>query len=174
MMIIYGSPRKHGNSATIAKEFAEEAKNSYSVEPIYLQDLALQGCRGCTWCKANGKCIIDDGMNDICENIPKTDALCFVSPVYWWGISAQLKTFLDRLYQMESRALKGKKFFLIVTGEDTLDGIQYKLIKEQFEAICDYTGMEFAGYLPVCADDGNPAKENAEALSLARALSIKA
>jgi multimeric flavodoxin WrbA len=98
------------------------------------------------------------------------EAVCFSSPVYWWGINAQLKAFIDRLYSLDLENFKGKKIYLIVTGEDSLDGIQYRLIKEQFEAICDYTEMQFAGYLPVCADDTNPAKSNEKALHSARKL----
>ena len=63
---------------------------------------------------------------------------------------------------------------MIATGEDTLDGVQYRLIRERFEAICEYTAMEFAGYLPVRAGDDNPAEENETALQQARDLLTKA
>ena len=85
-----------------------------------------------------------------------------------------MKVFIDRLYQLQMDDFKGKKLYVIATGEDTLDGVQYRLIKEQFDAICKYTGMEFAGYLPVCAGDDNPAGEDEEALAQARALATGA
>lgn len=109
-------------------------------------------------------------MNELCLTFKESEAICFSTPVYWWGVSAQLKLFIDRLYQLQMDDFKDKKLYVIATGEDTLDGVQYRLIKEQFEAICEYTGMEFSGYLPVCADDENPASENVEALAQARSL----
>ncbi|NCB27280.1 MAG: flavodoxin family protein, partial [Bacteroidia bacterium] len=105
-----------------------------------------------------------------CESFRKSEAICFATPVYWWGVSSQVKVFIDRLYQLRMEDFKGKKLYVIASGEDTLDGVQYRLIREQFEQICEYTGMEFAGYLPVCAGDDNPARENTQALQQAREL----
>lgn len=169
-MMIYSSPRKRGNSTTLAKVFAQTSQNQYTLKEVHLQDAQLQPCRACKWCKTHYRCVIEDGMNELCLTFKESEAICFSTPVYWWGVSAQLKLFIDRLYQLQMDDFKDKKLYVIATGEDTLDGVQYRLVKEQFEAICEYTGMEFAGYLPVCADDDNPAGENVEALAQARAL----
>ncbi|AEV30688.1 NADPH-dependent FMN reductase [Sphaerochaeta pleomorpha str. Grapes] len=170
MLIVHGSARKDGNSSTLANEFEIEAAQQYSVETIYLHEKKINHCTGCKQCRDLGICVFNDDMKLLINQFKEADAVCFASPVYWWGISSMLKTFLDRLYSLEIEDFKGKKFFLIVTGEDSLEGIQYQLLKEQFNAICEYTEMQFAGYLPVCADDDNPAKDNAKALSQARKL----
>lgn len=170
MMMIYSSPRKKGNSTTLARVFAQEAQKEYSLTEVYLQDTPLEPCRACKWCKTHYRCLLDDGMNDLCLTIKGSEALCLATPVYWWGVCAQLKVFIDRLYQLQTDDLKGKKLYVITCGEDTLDGVQYRLIKEQFDAICEYTGMEFAGYLPMCAGDDNPVSLNEEALQKARNL----
>jgi multimeric flavodoxin WrbA len=170
MLIIHGSARKEGNSSTLANEFAKQAEERYSVETVFLHGKKIHPCTGCKECKDTGMCIYNDDMKLLINQFRDADAVCFASPVYWWGINAQLKAFIDRLYSLDLENFKGKKIFLIVTGEDSLDGIQYRLIKEQFEAICDYTEMQFAGYLPVCADDTNPAKSNEKALHSARKL----
>ncbi len=174
MMMIYSSPRKRGNSTTLAKTFAQAAKQTYTLKEVFLQDEHLEPCRDCRWCKTHFRCVIEDEMNDLCQAFRESDAICFATPVYWWGFSAQLKLFIDRLYQLKLDDFKGKRLYVIATGEDTLDGVQYRLIREQFEAICEYTAMQFAGYLPVCAGDDNPAKENEEALEQARNLLTKA
>ncbi len=170
MMIIYASPRKRGNSTTLARIFAQSANDGDALKQVYLQDEKLQPCRDCKWCKTHFRCIIDDAMNELCTFFKESQVVCFATPVYWWGVCAQLKLFLDRLYQLQLDDFKGKKLFVIATGADALDGVQYRLIREQFEAICEYTGMEFAGYLPVCADDENPVAGNPQALEAARKL----
>ncbi|MGE4464134.1 flavodoxin family protein [Sphaerochaeta sp.] len=170
MMIVYGSPKKSGNSATLAREFSKEACKQYACNEIYLQDLTIGPCRACNWCKTHQGCLIEDDMNNLCTLVKGADAILLATPVYWWGVSAQMKLFIDRLYQLKLGDFANKKLYVIATGEDSLDGVQYRLIREQFEAICEYTSMEFAGYLPVCADDNHPVQEQDDALASAREL----
>lgn len=173
-MVVYSSPRKMSNSSALAKEFAIQAGKTCMVKEISLQDVTLQPCKACRWCKTHHRCLLRDEMNDLVLTLKGSDGLCLATPVYWWGVSSQLKVFIDRLYQLDIQDFKGKKLYVIATGEDSLEGIQYRLIREQFEAICEYTGMIFAGYLPVCASDSNPVQERAEALQQARTLFIPA
>ncbi|WP_320127889.1 flavodoxin family protein [uncultured Sphaerochaeta sp.] len=170
MLIIHGSARKNGNSSTLAKEFEKEASTRYTVENLYLGEKKISDCTGCKHCKRTGSCRYTDDMQPIYTQFKEADAVCFVSPVYWWGISSLLKTCIDRLYALNLKDFHNKDFYLIVTGSDSVEGIQYMLIQEQFKAICEYTGMVFAGYLPVSADDSHKAMDNEEALDLARHL----
>lgn len=170
MMMIYGSPRKQGNSAVLAKEFIQSVSADCMINEVFLQDLHLHACRACGWCKTHFRCILDDAMNDLALQFKKADIICFSTPVYWWGITAQLKLFIDRLYQLQLKDYAQKQIYVIACGSDSLDGVQYSLIHDQFAAICEYTGMTFRGYLPVCADDDNPAQENEAVLKQARTL----
>lgn len=174
MMMVYSSPRTQGNSTTLAKAFTQAGQSTYTINEVYLQNEELQPCRACKWCKTHFRCLLEDGMNALCASFKESEAICFATPVYWWGVSAQLKLFIDRLYQLRMEDFKGKELYVIACGEDTLDGVQYRLIREQFEQICEYTGMKFAGYLPVCAGDDNPVSENEQALRQARTLITKA
>ncbi len=170
MMMVYASPRKQGNSAMLAKAFLQKAVSTYEINEVFLQDLQLYPCRACNWCKTHYRCLLEDGMNDLALQFKKADAICFATPVYWWGVTAQLKTFIDRLYQLQLKDYAQKSIYVIACGSDSLDGVQYRLIHDQFEAICAYTGMQFAGYLPISADDDNPAEDNEAFLEEARAL----
>lgn len=174
MMVVFGSPRHSGNSAFLGREFINSVTRqdpTASISEVELQKLHIGGCLGCDTCKRNGgHCIQQDDMQPLYEAFQKADTVAFVSPVYWWGISAQLKLFIDRLYQFDLSVYKGKKLYAIIVGADEVEGIQYELIRRQFTEICDYCGMEFAGYLPVSADNENPAKANQEAITQARAL----
>jgi multimeric flavodoxin WrbA len=170
MLIVHGSARRGGNSSALANEFGKEAERSYTVEHLHLYGQKIHPCTGCDICKDSGVCHFNDDMKLLVNQFEESDAVCLASPVYWWGISAQAKAYVDRLYSIPLERFEGKRFYLIVTGSDAADGIQYRLIKEQFAAICEYTKMEFAGYLPVSADDDNRVQDRPEILGKARAL----
>lgn len=170
MLVIHGSARREGNSSTLAYEFGKAAEGAYTVEHLHLYEQKIRPCTGCDICQDNGICVFNDDMKLLVNQFVKADAVCLASPVYWWGISAQAKAYVDRLYCLDTEKFAGKRFYLIVTGADDLDGVQYRIIREQFQAICEYTKMEFAGYLPVCADADHPVATRPELLAQAREL----
>ena len=93
-----------------------------------------------------------DGSKSLIDKVYAADVLIMGSPVYWWGISSQLKTVVDKFYS-KSPQLHGlkKKVGVIAIGEDELTGLQYKLIHDQFKCICAYLGWEFPLYLSFSA-----------------------
>ena len=112
----------------------------------------LAGCLGCDGCKRTGVCVIKDDAVGLVEKIVEADMVIFGSPVYWWGISSQTKALIDRIYMKNSTLpqLK-KKIGVVAVGADELSGEQYKLIKGQFDCICEYLGWEFEVYKPISA-----------------------
>ena len=74
------------------------------------------------------------------DSVVEADAIVFATPVYWWGITAQLKLIIDKLYSKGSVLGSGKKIGIIVTGEAEQEDPQYQIITKQFECICDYLG----------------------------------
>jgi multimeric flavodoxin WrbA len=177
LLAIIGSPRRESNSTTLMETFVQQVRQDEPESAVVvkrLQEMTVKACTGCDMCKRIGQgCVLKDDMNVLYPLVKGADTLVLSSPVYWWGISAQLKIFIDRLYALEKNDLAGKRLFLFVTGSDGLEGIQYQLIKQQFQEICTYTGIDFAGYLPISADDENPVKNNPTALSLAISVAKK-
>lgn len=103
ILIIKGSPRKGGNSSTLAKEVAKGAKaQGAEIKSIYLHELNINPCSGCEACQeAKDKdCIIDDDMKNLYPKIKEADALVFASPIYWFTYSAQTKLFIDRCFAL--------------------------------------------------------------------------
>ena len=98
IVIIQGSPRKKGNSSSIADKIAESAQvpGKTPVSRIYLNGLNFKGCQGCEICNARGKCILDDELTPIIAELQQADVWILASPIYYDGISGQLKTFFDR------------------------------------------------------------------------------
>jgi multimeric flavodoxin WrbA len=106
ILVILGSPRKNGNSETLVKTVIEgiEEKILCTVDSIYLHGLKdLHPCRGCGGCEKTGMCVIKDDMIELYEKVDEADIIFLVTPVYFYGPSAQIKTFIDRFQARWSR-----------------------------------------------------------------------
>ncbi len=101
ILSVNGSPHKEkGNTYIIVKAFLEGAREEGAeVEEIFLQDKRIGYCLGCymCWSKSPGKCIQKDDMQEILSQVLASDILLLSTPVYIDGVSAQVKTFMDRL-----------------------------------------------------------------------------
>ena len=97
-LIILGSPRKNGNSETLAQSVASGILQvpDTSVEFIRLNDLRITPCQGCGGCNKTSICVIEDDMTALYEKVDICDHLILVSPIYFYGLSAQCKAFVDR------------------------------------------------------------------------------
>ena len=120
-----GSPRTGGNTAALLQEALHGAESrGAETEMIHISKLHMTGCRGCYSCKKQGdgfgRCIQKDDMTKMYENIEKSDAILFGSPVYMCAMTPELKMVLDRLFPYIDMSLvslmkKGKKCGLIFT-----------------------------------------------------------
>ena len=98
VVILSSSPRKNGNSDLLCREFEKGAKEAgHNVEYIRVAEKNIGYCIGCYACRNNGKCFKNDDMQQICESILNADVIVFATPVYFYTMSAQLKTLIDRL-----------------------------------------------------------------------------
>jgi multimeric flavodoxin WrbA len=126
MLIVLGSPRKGGNGETLAGKVAEAVEQGGgTVQYIRLNDLNIRPCQGCGGCDKSGNCVIKDDMTDIYQAVDAADRIVLVSPVYFYGLSAQCKGFGDRLQARWSRKYnlherfrqgEGRKGYLISTA----------------------------------------------------------
>jgi multimeric flavodoxin WrbA len=101
---ISGSPRRNGNTELLIKEFMRGAEASgHKTELIILSELKISPCTSCGSCQKTGKCIIDDDMQLMHKKLLEADCIVFASPIYFCGVSAQLKSFIDRCQTLWSR-----------------------------------------------------------------------
>ncbi len=120
VFIVSSSPRKGGNSDFLADRFIEGAKSAGNeVLKVRTDETGLKFCTGCMYCQTSGKCVLYDGMNEIYSAVRDSDVLVFVTPVYYYSVSGQLKTFLDRLNPLFSQDNRFKDVYLIATAADT-------------------------------------------------------
>lgn len=123
---VIGSPRSNGNSATIAKALLKLlSKEQINERTFELNKLTYRGCQGCLACKTvSEKCVVNDDLSFVLEDIATSDVTILASPVYVSEITAQTKGLIDRFYSyykpdfktnpQPSRLSKGKKFVFIV------------------------------------------------------------
>lgn len=100
VVVVCGSPRIGGNSEILADAFIRGAKDAgHNVKKIRLAEKKVLPCLGCSYCSDNNlPCILEDDMNSLYPEILGADVIVMASPVYYFGFTAQLKAFIDRLY----------------------------------------------------------------------------
>ncbi|HEY3419227.1 MAG TPA: flavodoxin family protein [Methanomassiliicoccales archaeon] len=116
---ISGSPRVDGNTEVLVKEALEGARQKGAqIEFVALSGRKIQGCLACTECGRNGKCIIDDEMQDIYPRMMAADGVIIGTPIYFGQMSSQTKAFIDRTYLLSKlgKKLEGKVGGVIAVG----------------------------------------------------------
>ncbi len=120
VLVISSTLRKNGNSEVLAKEFLRGAQDSgNNVEFVTLQDKEIKFCNGCMACQKLQTCVIKDDSNEIVEKMKKADVIAFASPIYYYEMSGQLKTLLDRGNPLYTSDYKFRDIYFLATAADT-------------------------------------------------------
>lgn len=107
ILILTGSPHKTGTSNTLANEFIKGAiEAGYSIKIYDTAQGNIHPCLACDHCGMSGNCVQKDDGNDVLVDLLASDAVVFATPVYYFGISAQLKMIIDRLYAQNNAITK--------------------------------------------------------------------
>lgn len=172
-IILFGSPRRKGNTRRLVDAFSDElAKDGHAVKFLALNDMNVRPCQGCLVCSDEGACRIDDDMKAIRTDILDSELLVYATPVYWWGPSSQLKLVIDRSVafmdaNMESR-IKGKKAVTLMTcADESLDTFTPAL--DMFRRIFDGLSVTYVGGVEEAGCEGT-GKVSRKALERARKL----
>ena len=172
ILVLVGSPRKGGNTDLLARSFAEGAGQRHSVEIVSVAEYQVRPCIGCEACKRRegNTCFQQDDMPAIYAKFAEADMVVAASPVYFYGISAQLKALIDRLHTPLRKTFHIKKAALLLAaaakGPVNLPTV-FDSIKLQYQLIIDFFKIENAGMvLAGCVDRpgdiaGSPALQEA-------------
>ncbi len=119
VLIISSSPRKGGNSETLADEFARGVIESGNyVEKICLHGKKISFCIGCFACLDAHRCVIHDDADSIAQRMLISDVLVFATPVYYYSVSGQLKTMLDRANPLYGSDYAFRDIYLLATAAE--------------------------------------------------------
>ena len=117
-MILSSSPRRGGNSDTLCDEFLRGAQEAgHEVEKIFLKDKTIHYCTGCGVCNEGKPCPQKDDAPEIVRKMVAADVIVLATPVYFYTLSAQMKTQIDRCCARYLE-MKGKEFYFILTAAE--------------------------------------------------------
>ena len=148
ILILSGSPRKGSNTELLVDAFAKGAAKHHHVERVSVRDVKVNPCLGCNACFKNGICAQKDDMAAIYKKMGQADMLVIASPVYFYGISAQLKTIIDRFHNPIRDSFHIKKMALLLVGAATLPEL-FDAILTEYNLCLKFFNLEDAGKILV-------------------------
>ena len=151
VLVISTSLRPGSNSELLAKEFEKGAKEKgHDVVFLSLKDKKIAFCHGCMACQKLGRCIIDDDANAIADLMCESEVIAFASPIYYYEMSGQMKTLIDRVNSLYSRPYKFKDIYFLCSAAEEEKEVPYRAISglegwiDCFEGV-SLKGCVFAG-----------------------------
>ena len=119
VIVISTSLRQGSNSDMLAEKFVEGAQAAGNdVEKISLVGKNIQFCKGCMACHKLGRCVIKDDVNDIMAKVLKADVICWATPIYYYEMSGQMKTLIDRMNAMYEQDYQFRDVYMLTTAAE--------------------------------------------------------
>ena len=119
-IIVISTSLRHGsNSDMLADHFIDGAKSAGNdVEKISLAGKNIQFCKGCMACQKLGRCTIKDDVNDIMAKVLQADVVVWATPIYYYEMSGQMKTLIDRMNAMYELDYQFRDIYLLTTAAE--------------------------------------------------------
>ena len=148
VVVISTSFRAGSNSDMLADKFIEGAKSAGNeVEKISLVGKNIQFCKGCLACQKLGRCVIKDDVNDIMAKVFAADVVCWATPIYYYEMSGQMKTLIDRMNAMYPKDYRFRDVYLLATATEDEEHVPQRAIQGLTGWIDCYPKSHLAGTL---------------------------
>ena len=157
ILVLGGSPNKNGSTQILIDSFTRGAGEAgHAVTVLNVAHMKVQPCTGCIACGYDGPCVQKDDMAQIRKAVMESDMLVLATPLYFFGISAQLKTVIDRFCAFSGRvnARHMKSAFLSVAWND--DDWTMDAVREHYRTLVKYLNLRDMGAV-LGAGCGTPA-----------------
>lgn len=173
ILILSGSPRKGGNTELLVEAFVKGASQKHHVDVVSVHDYKVNPCMGCNACFKNesNSCVQKDDMPLIYEKMAVADMLVIASPVYFYGLSAQLKAVIDRFHNPIRDTYHIKKTALLLVGAASLPEL-FDGILAQYRLCLNFFKLEDAGRVLVRGVKDKGDIQNTEAIQKANELGL--
>lgn len=154
ILVLTGSPRKNGNSSSMAEAFAEGAVlGGHQVTTFHTAQKQINGCTACDTCWSRDKpCTFDDDFDELYPLMEAADVVAYATPLYWFTFSAPLKAAIDKMYayagDRSPRPLKIKESVMMVCAGDA-DPAVFDGITATYGRIAGYMNWKDRGILAV-------------------------
>ena len=148
VLVISTSLRAKSNSDILAERLIAGANDAgHDVEYISLKGKEIKFCIGCLACQKTQKCVQKDDAVEIAEKVKNVDTLIFVTPIYYYEMSGQMKTLLDRLNPLYSSDYKFRRIYMLAVAAEDEDYVPKKAVSGLQGWIDCFEKAEFAGSL---------------------------
>ena len=148
VLIISTSLRSNSNSEILAHETERGAKDAgHEVDFVSLKGKKIDFCKGCLACQKFGKCVIDDDANEITSKMKDADVIVWATPIYYYEMTGQMKTLIDRANSLFACGHKFKEVYLITTSADASNGVIQTVMNGVNGWIACFNGVKLCGYV---------------------------
>ena len=146
-LVLQGSPNRDGSTAMLVEEFARGAREAgHAVERIDVCAADVNPCRGCVACGYGARpCVQRDGMDEILDRVLAADMLVLATPLYYYGMTAQLKAVIDRFCSANSAISAKRLKAALITVAWNADGWTFDALVAHYETLCRYLDMTDCG-----------------------------
>ena len=146
IVVLESSPHKQGSSNTLARQFIQGAREAgHTIEELDVARMDIHPCLGCERCGMDGPCAQKDDVQKIRDALLSADMAVFVTPVYYFGMSAQLKMVIDRFYSYTMKlSARHLKTALIAAAWDT-DADVMPYLSSHYQKLCRYMHFQDCG-----------------------------
>ena len=166
--ILNGSP-KTGNTSAMVKAFAEGAEAAgHEVDVLHVGKMKIAGCLGCEYChtKGEGKCVQQDDMAKVLPAYLESDMIVYASPVYYFGMTAQIMAAIQRVYCIGKPAKATKSALLLSSASPA----PYAGSIATYKDMLAFTGIEDCGVITAAGEENGSEAKLAEIREFAKNL----
>ena len=181
ILIVSATPRKNRNSDILADQAVAGARAAGAqVEKVRLADLKIGCCKACGACQKSlvAPCVQKDDMAKLLPKLLEADAVVFASPIYFFSVSGQMKTFLDRTYALgggnDWSAMSGKRAGLLFTYAEP-NALYSGVVNafQMFQGAFEFLGIELVDCVHAACGEAGEVRSNEAAMTAAEDLGRK-
>ena len=146
IVILESSPNRHGSSNLLAERFAQGAQEAgHQVAFVDVAHADIHPCTGCIHCGYEGPCVQKDDMEQFRGMILDADMMVFVTPLYYYGMSAQLKTIIDRFCAFNGSIQRKHMKSALLTVAWNSDDWTFDALEAHYKTLVRYLNLEDMG-----------------------------
>lgn len=146
ILVLQASPNVKGSTAILADEFARGARESgHVVTRVDVDRLGIAPCTGCVACGYEGPCVQHDDMDGLRQQILASDMLVLATPLYYYGMTAQLKTVIDRFCSANASITRRRMRSALLTVAWNADGWTFDALEAHYDTLVRYLNWRDCG-----------------------------